>query len=144
MATAKKTGIVDKVKKAITGIFSDDTKRKPPARSTVKKAAKKTATKAAAAVKRVAKKVTAPVKKAARSAEKAVAKKAPAKKSPAAKKTGTSRDRKLIALSEPYEVRDWCKSLGCTEDQLRVAVAAVGNSAAKVRAHLGERKVGAF
>ena len=50
-------------------------------------------------------------------------------------------DRKLIALSEPYEVRDWCKSLGCTEAQLRAAVSVVGNSAAKVRAYLGDRKV---
>ncbi|HEX7440804.1 MAG TPA: DUF3606 domain-containing protein [Caldimonas sp.] len=53
-------------------------------------------------------------------------------------------DRKLIALSQPHEVRDWCKSLGCTEAQLRAAVAAVGNSAAKVRAHLGEGEVRAF
>ena len=156
MATAKKTGIVDRVKKAITGVFSDDTKRKPPGRTTAKKAAKNTAQKAATAAKKAAKKtaqkaktavkkvtetVAAPARKAAKSAKKVVANKAPAKRSSAAKKAGASRDRKLIALSEPYEVRDWCKSLGCTEDQLRAAVAAVGNSAEKVRAHLGTRKV---
>ncbi len=49
---------------------------------------------------------------------------------------GTSQDRKLIALTQDYEVRDWCKSLGCTEAELRAAVAAVGNSAEKVREFL--------
>lgn len=158
MAT-KKAGIVEQVKQAITGIFSEDTKRKPPAGTTAKKAVKKTARKAASAVKKAAKKVAAPVKKAVKSvkktvvkkavarktvAKKAVAKKMATKKSATAKKVGTSMDRKLIALSEPYEVRDWCKSLGCTEAQLRAAVSAVGNSAAKVRAHLGDGKVRAF
>jgi hypothetical protein len=47
------------------------------------------------------------------------------------KKTGL--DRKLIALTNEDEVRNWCKSLGCTEDQLRKAVNAVGHSADKVR-----------
>ncbi len=50
------------------------------------------------------------------------------------KKTGL--DRKLIALTEPHEVRSWCKSLGCTEDELKAAVKAVGHSAEKVREHL--------
>ena len=49
---------------------------------------------------------------------------------------GTNQDRRLIALTEDYEVRDWCKSLGCTEDELRAAVAAVGHSADKVREFL--------
>lgn len=48
----------------------------------------------------------------------------------------TGLDRKLISLSEDYEVRDWCKSLGCTEEELRDAVKAVGNSAEAVRQHL--------
>lgn len=52
---------------------------------------------------------------------------------------GTSQDRKLIALAQDYEVRDWCKSLGCTETELRAAVAAVGNSAEKVREYLKAR-----
>lgn len=51
------------------------------------------------------------------------------------KKTGTP-DNDLISLKEPYEVRDWCKSLGCTEVQLRAAVSKVGRSAKAVRAHL--------
>jgi hypothetical protein len=48
------------------------------------------------------------------------------------KKTGL--DRKLIDLDEPHEVRSWTESLG--ERTLKAAVAAVGNSAEKVRAHL--------
>lgn len=51
-------------------------------------------------------------------------------------KQQTSQDRKLISLEEDYERRDWAKSLGCTEEQLRAAVAAVGNSADKVREYL--------
>jgi hypothetical protein len=125
MATAKKTGIVGKVKNAITDFFSDDTKRKSLGRLG---AAKKAVTKGATGVKKAGKKVTTPTTK-------TPAKKvAPARK--AATKTGASMDRKLIALKEPYEVRDWCKSLGCTEAELKAAVAAVGHSAVKVRAYL--------
>jgi len=51
-------------------------------------------------------------------------------------KSKTGLDRKLINLNEPYEVRDWTKSLGVTEEELRRAVATVGNSADKVREHL--------
>ncbi|MBA3479571.1 MAG: DUF3606 domain-containing protein [Lautropia sp.] len=45
-------------------------------------------------------------------------------------------DRKRINLSEDYEVRDWAKKFGVSEDELRKAVGAVGNDAAKVEAHL--------
>jgi len=48
-------------------------------------------------------------------------------------------DRKLIALEEPHEVRSWTESLGCTEEELRAAVRAVGNSAEKVRQHMALR-----
>jgi len=41
------------------------------------------------------------------------------------KKVGGA-DRALISLKEPYEVRDWCKSLGCTEAELKAAVKRVG------------------
>lgn len=51
-------------------------------------------------------------------------------------KKATGQDRKLISLSEDYEVRDWMKSLGCTEADLRAAVKAVGNSAEAVRDYL--------
>lgn len=51
------------------------------------------------------------------------------------KNTG-SPDRDRISLSEEYEVRDWTESLGVSEQRLREAVAAVGNSADKVREYL--------
>ncbi|MDR6539732.1 DUF3606 domain-containing protein [Variovorax soli] len=52
----------------------------------------------------------------------------------------TGRDRKFISIGEDYEVRDWAHSLGCTPEQLREAVKAVGNSADKVREHLSARR----
>jgi len=55
-------------------------------------------------------------------------------------KSQTGQDRKLISLSDDYEVRDWAKSLGCTEEQLRAAVKAVGNSAEAVRKFLANGK----
>jgi len=45
-------------------------------------------------------------------------------------------DRKLISLTEAYEVRDWSKKFGVTPDELKAAVKAVGNDAAAVEAHL--------
>ncbi|HZV92641.1 MAG TPA: DUF3606 domain-containing protein [Caldimonas sp.] len=51
-------------------------------------------------------------------------------------RTKTGQDRKLIALTEPYEVRDWCKTLGCSKEELERAVKAVGHSADKVREFL--------
>ena len=48
-------------------------------------------------------------------------------------------DRTRINLSEEYEVREWTKSLGVSEDELRAAVDAVGNSADKVREYLQAR-----
>lgn len=54
-------------------------------------------------------------------------------------KSKTGNDRKLISLNEDYEVRDWTKSLGCTEQQLRDAVKAVGNSADKVKEYLSKK-----
>ena len=45
-------------------------------------------------------------------------------------------DRQRISLSENYEVRDWAEKFGVTPEQLRAAVAAVGNQAAAVEAHL--------
>lgn len=119
MATKKKPGMLEKMKDAVAGIFTSDDKRKPPKRA----AARKTAT---TATKAAAKKVTAGAKK--------VAKKT------AARKSGVSMDRKLIGLSQPHEVRDWSKSMGCTEAELKAAVTAVGRSAAKVRDHLSAKR----
>lgn len=45
-------------------------------------------------------------------------------------------DRSRISLSEDYEIRDWTASLGVSEQELREAVDAVGNSAEAVRAYL--------
>lgn len=45
-------------------------------------------------------------------------------------------DRTRISLSEDYEVQDWSKKFGVTPQELRAAVAAVGNQAAAVEAHL--------
>lgn len=55
-------------------------------------------------------------------------------------KTKTGLDRKLISLTQPKEVRSWCKSLGCDEAQLRKAVEEVGDSAEKVRVWLKNNK----
>ncbi len=52
-------------------------------------------------------------------------------------KTNTGgQDRARISLSDDYEVRDWSKKFGVTPEQLKAAVAAVGNQAAAVEAHL--------
>jgi hypothetical protein len=41
-------------------------------------------------------------------------------------------DRGLIDMDDPREVSWWRKRFGCSEEQLRQAVAAVGTSAANV------------
>ncbi|MDM0077025.1 DUF3606 domain-containing protein [Variovorax sp. J2P1-59] len=53
------------------------------------------------------------------------------------KKTG--QDRQRISLKEPHEVGSWTESLGVTEQQLKAAVAAVGDSAEKVREYLRKK-----
>ena len=50
------------------------------------------------------------------------------------------RDRQLINLSEDYEVRDWAKKLGVTEQALRDAVGRVGNEAGDVERELGGQR----
>ncbi len=52
----------------------------------------------------------------------------------------TGQDRKFISLKQDYEVREWCESLKCTPEELARAVAAVGNSADAVRAHLARNR----
>ncbi len=42
-----------------------------------------------------------------------------------------------INLEEQYEILHWIRRLGCSEQQLRDAVRAVGPIAADVRRHLG-------
>lgn len=51
-------------------------------------------------------------------------------------KEQTAADRQRISIEQEYERRDWAKSLGTTEEKLREAVQAVGNSADKVREYL--------
>lgn len=50
-------------------------------------------------------------------------------------KTG-GQDRSRISLSEEYEVRDWAKKFGVSEDELRAAVGRVGNQAEDVEREL--------
>lgn len=45
-------------------------------------------------------------------------------------------DRQRINTSEAYEVRDWAKKFGVTEDALRTAVVQVGNMANDVERYL--------
>lgn len=51
-----------------------------------------------------------------------------------------SPDRDRIDMSDPDEVRNWTKSLGVSKEELQRAVAAAGNQADKVRAHLKSGK----
>jgi hypothetical protein len=55
------------------------------------------------------------------------------------KSKSSGQDRKLISLKEDYEVRDWAKKFGVTPDELKKAVSAVGNEAAKVESYLKKR-----
>jgi hypothetical protein len=50
-------------------------------------------------------------------------------------KTG-SPDRNRINVNEEYELRDWSKKFGCTPEELKAAVKAVGTSAKAVEQHL--------
>ena len=52
-------------------------------------------------------------------------------------KTG-SPDRDRINTSEDYEVRDWAKKFGVSEDRLREAVRRVGPVASDVARQLGK------
>lgn len=54
-------------------------------------------------------------------------------------KTG-GQDRARINLDEDYEVRDWAKKFGVTPEALRKAVAAVGDRAEAVQAHLAGKQ----
>ncbi len=45
-------------------------------------------------------------------------------------------DNKRIDINDPQEIRNWCNSFGCTESELKQAVAAVGTSAKEVREYL--------
>jgi hypothetical protein len=52
-------------------------------------------------------------------------------------------DRGLIDMDDPREINWWRKRFGCSEEQLRRAVARVGNSAAKVEQLIDGRQLDA-
>jgi hypothetical protein len=47
-------------------------------------------------------------------------------------------DRDRINVNEEYELRDWSRSLGVSPEELKRAVAQVGDRADAVRQHLGK------
>jgi Protein of unknown function (DUF3606) len=49
-------------------------------------------------------------------------------------------DRRLIAVSQPYEVRYWSKKFKVTPAALKAAVRAAGHSSKKVGAYLARKK----
>ncbi|EJE50388.1 Protein of unknown function (DUF3606) [Acidovorax sp. CF316] len=49
-------------------------------------------------------------------------------------------DRRFISLAQDHEIHAWTTSLECSEQELRDAVAAVGNSADAVLNHLTRNK----
>ena len=51
-----------------------------------------------------------------------------------------ARDKALIALSQPYEVRYWSKKFKITPAKLKAAVKTAGHSSKKVAAYLARRR----
>ena len=49
-------------------------------------------------------------------------------------------DKRLIAMSQPYEVRYWSKKFKVTPAKLKAAVGAVGHSSKKVGEYLAKKK----
>ena len=49
-------------------------------------------------------------------------------------------DRKRIDVNQDYELRDWSKKFGVTSEELKKAVAEVGDRADKVEERLRDRK----
>lgn len=54
------------------------------------------------------------------------------------KKLTGSPDNKMIDIHDPNEIRNWTKSFDCTQDELKMAVNAVGTSASAVKKHLNK------
>jgi len=55
------------------------------------------------------------------------------------KKKGPA-DRSRINVNEDWEVEWWTRELGCSDAELREAVAAVGTSVVSVREYLNKKK----
>jgi len=49
------------------------------------------------------------------------------------------RDRRRINVDEDYELRDWSKKFGVTQEELKAAVRSVGDQASAVEKHLKAR-----
>lgn len=47
-------------------------------------------------------------------------------------------DAKRIDINDPAEIQNWCNSFNCTEEQLKIAVSAVGTSGKAVKKYLGK------
>lgn len=50
--------------------------------------------------------------------------------------TRAGQDRTRININQDHELRDWAKKFNATPEQIREAVAAVGDQAEKVEMHL--------
>jgi len=48
-------------------------------------------------------------------------------------------DRRRINVDEDYELRDWSKKFGVTQEELKAAVRSVGDQASAVEKHLKAR-----
>ena len=53
-------------------------------------------------------------------------------------KTGKP-DRRLISITEPYELREWANKFGITEDALRGAIAQAGVQVRDVERYLKDK-----
>ena len=51
-----------------------------------------------------------------------------------------AQDHWSVNLAESWEIFFWTRELGCSEEELRRAVAAVGRTAGHVRAYLADRQ----
>jgi hypothetical protein len=51
-----------------------------------------------------------------------------------------AQDRKRVNVNEAYELRDWAKKFGVTPDELKKAVADVGDNAVRVEERLRGRE----
>ena len=55
------------------------------------------------------------------------------------KQSSGGQDRKRINVNQDYELRDWSKKFGVTPEELKKAVASVGDRAEAVEKHLKQR-----
>lgn len=58
------------------------------------------------------------------------------------KKIRGPKDRNRVSLDEPWEIKHWCEEFGVTEEELNMAVKAVGNLVGDVEFYLNINKIG--